>query len=109
MSTFLLQVQISSFSPVFENKVNTLVSSFSDRLLPAIKDGKQVESVFYVQVHVNYKNDVQTKTHLDKPYLNEVFLSYRKTNNSSNAVVTNFFSMPGKLDLENPNKLEVLK
>lgn len=87
---------ITPINSAFENQINNLVNSFNDRFLPAIKDGKAVESVFYIHVQIVHNLDVITERLVETPYINDIVLSYRMPNQVSNILEYATFALPGR-------------
>lgn len=87
---------ITPMNSDFENQINNLANSFNGRFLPAIKDGKAVESVFYINVYIVHNLDVIPKRLLETPYINDIFLSYRMPNQISNILQYAAFPLPDR-------------
>lgn len=63
---------ISSCNAVVDQFINTTVNTFNGRLLPAVKDGQPVKSMFFVKAYFTTTTDIQIVSEVNPPYIFEI-------------------------------------
>ncbi len=95
---------VSSWNETMEQRLNTIINSLNGRFLPAIKNGKNVPSVFYVNLNVSHISEETIELPDENPYTANINLFYRPETISQNKLNTFITEIPSRGEREEANK-----